>query len=375
MTSLELLICSVLILLSAYISASEVALFSLSRFQLRSLKENFKQAHRRIKRLLGDPGGLLVTILVVTEIVNIAISTLIAGAVSRNLESDSASFTLWGLLDHPIPEWAFTTVIDTLIATPIILFFCEITPKVIGTRINQLVAPLTVGGILMIYRIFRPIRAILKILVRLISRPHTHPMNPILKESEFLMLLEEGHKEGAIKETELELIRNVLELDNTSVSEISTPLSQLLTLPVNTTLSGALTAMRSQRYSRIPIVSIQNKKEIVGVLHGKDLLRSKLMPEGPSASVATLMRKPFFVSPTTQLNLLFRKLKEQRLHMAIVKASNGDAVGVVTMNAVLEALFEDYLVDEDDLPLIEPVRQHPSRAGHSNRKHTKGNLP
>src|SRR4051812_16521975 len=84
MSPLGLLACLLLICTSAFMSASEVALFSLSRFQLRYLKENFRPVHRKIKRLLSDPGGLLITILVVNEVLNISLSALITEAISES---------------------------------------------------------------------------------------------------------------------------------------------------------------------------------------------------------------------------------------------------------------------------------------------------
>lgn len=84
MTLFEILLIVALIFASAYMAASEIALFSLSRFQLRALRERARSDHRKIKRLLGDPGGLLITILVVNEVLNVAISTLITGSLSKS---------------------------------------------------------------------------------------------------------------------------------------------------------------------------------------------------------------------------------------------------------------------------------------------------
>ncbi|MEK6578438.1 MAG: DUF21 domain-containing protein, partial [Bdellovibrionota bacterium] len=104
MTSIELLLLLSLIITSATLSSSEIALFSLSRFQQRSLKESFRGAHRKIKRLLADPGGLLVTILTVNEIVNISLSALISETISR-IPKESPGLNQW------IPIWVVDTVL------------------------------------------------------------------------------------------------------------------------------------------------------------------------------------------------------------------------------------------------------------------------
>ena len=84
MTPIDLFLCIFLILLSSFLSASEVALFSLSRFQMRRLREHFRLAYFRIKRILSDPPGLLLTILIANEIVNVTFSTIVANSIVKS---------------------------------------------------------------------------------------------------------------------------------------------------------------------------------------------------------------------------------------------------------------------------------------------------
>ncbi|MCM2278401.1 MAG: CNNM domain-containing protein [Oligoflexia bacterium] len=353
MTSFELLTCLALISFSGFLSASETALFSLSRFQLRELKEHLRPAlHKKIKKLLGDPGGLLITILVMNELVNISLSALLTGVISRaNLPDSPILGAIPGW--RSVPSWIINMVAGTLLTMPIVLFFCEVTPKAIGARANQLIGTLSGTPLTLIYRVMRPARFLLNKVVFLAARlatrgkdapatPHPGESPPeVLKESDFLFMLEEGHREGAIHDSELGLIRNVFELDDTTVADIFKPLSQAHTVPHQTTLRSALSAFRGQRYSRIPVLGTGRK--VVGILYSKDLLRAKLDPELLNLQVTAVMRKPLFVQSSLRLNSLFRKFKQERTHMAIVQGPAGEPLGVVTMNDVLEALFEDLL--------------------------------
>ncbi|MGK5084157.1 hemolysin family protein [Bdellovibrionota bacterium FG-1] len=350
---MEFVICAVLVFTASYLSSAEIALFSLSRFQLRSLKERFRPAHRKIKRLLADPGGLLVTILVVNEIVNIALSSIITKTVSA---MPLPAF----LLSLHIRPWVLTTVLGMLLTAPIILFLCEITPKIIAASANRLIAPLTVGPLSLVYDALKPIRWLLKWIIAAVGRWNNQPSlilptqngahpeeETLLRESDFLLMLEEGLKEGAIQQGELDLIKNVFELDDLSVQDIFTPLSQTLSLPEKTTLKVALATMRSQKFSRIPITGT-HRKNVVGILYSKDLLRAKLETDLMTHTIDTLMRKPMFVPPTLRLNALFRRFKQHKTHMGVVHGDTGEAIGIVTMSDVLEALFEDFLPDEDE---------------------------
>ena len=354
MTSLGLLTCLFLMLCSAYLSAAEISLFSLSRFQIRSIKENFRPAHRKLKKLLHDPSGLLITILMLNEILNISISTLITESIShQSIEIP--------ILMNSIPRWMFDTLVGMMITTPIILFGCDITPKIIGARLNQVLSMMTIGPLYFLYDTLKPIRYVIQgivnfftsILLRLSAHPsqppqaHSHPDEKVLKESEFLLMLEEGHREGSIEQSELELIRNVFDLDNTSVDEVATPISQVRTIQSHTLLKDALSEMRSQKYSRIPVIN-SNRKDIVGILYTKDLLRIKFQPELNQQTVASIMRKPFFVRPSLKMSSLFRKFKLQKIHMAIVKDPEGTILGVITMNDILDTLFEEILTENQN---------------------------
>ncbi|MFZ9595648.1 MAG: CNNM domain-containing protein [Bdellovibrionia bacterium] len=352
MTSFELLACVTLIALSAYLSASEVALFSLTRFQVRFLRENFKSVHRHIKRLLGDPGGVLITILVLNELINISVSSIIAQVVNRwDLKTP-------GFLQF-LPNWAFETVIGVCVTTPLVLFLCEATPKVIAARMNQLVVTATAGSLSAIYTLFRPIRFLLKRIIHLIPHTQEPPVlvdpdlpgskksRTLLKESDFLILVEEGRKEGDIQENELKLIRNVFELDHATVEDVATSIHQVLHLPSQMTIKSALEVVRAHHYSRIPVMgSGPHRKEVVGILYSKDLLRLKLSPESGSNTISTIMRKPFFVHQKISLNDLFKKFKQNKIHMAIVRNHHKEVTGVITMSDILDTLFEELFEDD-----------------------------
>jgi CBS domain containing-hemolysin-like protein len=158
MTALELFACVVLGAVSSWLSASEIALFSLSRFQLRSLKERFRGAHRKIKRLLADPTGLLITLLAANEVVNVGLSSIIAQSLARWRRPD------W-VERLPIPHWALSTLLGLLISTPIVLLLCDVTPKIVGSRANRLIAPATAGPLSVLYDVFKPVRVVLAAIV------------------------------------------------------------------------------------------------------------------------------------------------------------------------------------------------------------------
>ncbi len=337
-----LIICLFLIVCSAFLSSSEAALFSLSRYQIRSLRDRVPRAYRTIKRITADPAGLLMTLLISNEILNISISTLIANALFGHER-------LEGVPTFGLPAWAFQTLVGILVTAPIILILCEITPKVIGARANQMLAILFSGPIAVLYDLLSPFRTATRwILVRLHLRKvptrqqvaDAEEARPRLQEEDFLVMVEEGHRQGDIHESELDLIRNVFELDDTTAAEIQTPFSQVTSVLETLPVKDAVRLTQTWKFSRIPVLS-PDRRRVTGVLYRKDLLLARLSEGKEAATVSEVMRKPLVLQSSTKIHSVFRKLKQHQTHIAIIENAERMPTGVVTMADVLNELFDD----------------------------------
>lgn len=353
----ELALIAALVSFAGFLSASEVALFSLSRFQMRYLRETSRAVHRRIKTLLSDPAGLLITVLVANEVANILISSIIAEGIahrwltggSRIVDYLPSRWTLhW-------PEWLGQSVEGLLISTPLILIFCEMTPKALGTRMNQIIAPLVVRPTDWLYRAFAPLRKLIEKIINVILRGVTpqelgaEGQQEILKEDEFLVLVEQGQKEGSINQTEVDLIKNVFNLDDTRVRDVYTPLSRAFTLHNKMKMNDILNALKHRVHSRVPVLDSQTR-EVVGILYKKDIIFDRLEKDISTLSVDEYLRKPYFVSASMQLNTLFRQMRNQKNHIAIVQDDKtGKSIGLVTMRDVLYELFDEYFPEKEKI--------------------------
>lgn len=334
MTALELLACGALIGCSAFLSASEVALFSLSRFQLRGLKDRFKPALRRIKKLQSDAGGVLLTILVLNEIVNVSLSTLITGIIDRWFRGESTS-------------WLIKTLVGVLLTTPVLLILCEVTPKTIGARANTIVAPLVAAPLHFLYGLMKPVRIFARKIIRIGAEDQGRSPDdkgPPLREEEFLVMVEEGLREGAIQRSELDLIRNVFAMEETQAHELMTPIARVPTLQEGLSVNQAIEQFRQIRMARIPVLS-KNRKSVVGILYLKDLLRARLNPALGSSPVSELMHKTLFVPRQMPINRLFKRFRQSQTHIAMVEDATGEPIGVITLDQILDDLMEEMLVE------------------------------
>jgi len=315
------LLCLILISCAFILSSSEIAIFSLSRVQLKKIKDQSEPLFRRIRTLIGDSMGLLITVLFFNEIVNISLAALITSNAVEPLNLD----------------WRLSTFLGVLITTPIILIGCELTPKVIATRSNQLVISLFLPFLYSLYLLARPFISLFRILLPETQIKELHKLH----EEDFIILAEEQAETGNLHETELELIKNVFEMDDTRVEQIATPMKKIFTLPAHYTLEQGYQAILKERdVWRIPITG-STRDEIVGVLNTKDFAEIKINPEIRKENILSLCSEPLMVAGSINIDALFRKMKNRKVQVAFVKNAQGRVTGMVTLQDILDTIIEE----------------------------------
>ncbi len=337
-----LVVLFVLLCISAFASSSETALFSLNRFQLRRIREHHKKAYERIRKLLAKPTRLLVLILLTNEIVNISISSKITELLQSNHKKILKFLPFIKSLDSN-QEWVFTALLSLCATLPLLLLFGEITPKIIASKVSRIVAILNTKILIILYYVFLPLLWTADTIIGFILRrfkaegkDHLTKAMSLLTEEDFMILMEEGHREGTVGPEEKRLIKNVFEFDDSTVAEVMTPLSQVFCVSSNAKISEILPEMMNYKYSRIPIYQ-KSKKHIIGTLYLKDMLDIQRPPQEIEAKV--IMSPTMFVRSDTRLSVLFRRFKEAKTHLAVCVDSNEEALGIVTMEDLLECLF------------------------------------
>ncbi|MGI5989246.1 MAG: hemolysin family protein [Lachnospiraceae bacterium] len=171
-----------------------------------------------------------------------------------------------------------------------------------------------------------------------------------ITEEEILDLVSEGQESGALKDSEAEMIGNVLNFSDTQVHEIMTHTAEIDSFSCTMTVEDALKKAVLDRYSRHPVINgdIDN---IIGIMHLKDLAYGYLKPEIRGRALSELgddlLIPPYFVPETQNISKLFRSMQHRKLHMAVVIDEYGQTAGIVTMEDILEELVGD-IEDEHD---------------------------
>jgi CBS domain containing-hemolysin-like protein len=330
---------AVLLVLSAFFSGSESAMFSLDSYALEQLDEENRASDRAIRRMLDTPRRLLATILLGNEFVNITISTVgLAAIIALRTEYE------W------LPWW-----LNIVIITPLLLVFGEIAPKAIAVRTGLswargVALPLATFGILI-----APLRAVLDQIATLILRlggaAGEDPLPEALRETQFKALINLGEEQGVLDRDEAELIHRVFDLTDTSVSRVMTLRRDVVGLPLGASLIEILELIRDKRYARLPVYA-DDLSKVRGILLTKDLLRFASRGEDLGPRQLEAMLKPaYFVPPGKTCGALLQEFQDERGHMAFVLAEDGDLAGLVTMQDLLDELFEPMVTQEESLHL------------------------
>jgi len=324
-----LFILGVLLLLSAFFSASETAIFSANKVKIRHLVEEGNKKAALTRRLMEQPGKIISTILIGNNVVNIGATAL----------ATSVAISLLG---------ATGAGIATGIMSVLILLFGEITPKTLVSLHPEDFA-MRVSGILNgLGKLLSPIiyifNAFTNYLIRLINGPDKE--NHLITEEELRMLVNVGEEEGFIDEDEREMIDSIFEFDDTLVREVMIPRIDIVAVSVTEPLDNVVRLIMKAGHSRIPVFD-ETVDNIIGLVYAKDLLQVYVEPRPEGSSLRELMRPAYYVPESKKVRDLFAELRREKVHMAIVLDEYGGTAGLVTIEDVIEEIVGD-IQDEYD---------------------------
>lgn len=318
----------VLLGFSAFFSASETALMSLSKIRIRHMVEEGYKNAVVLQRLVDSPNQLLGTILVGNNVVNIGASAL----------ATSLAIKLFG--DKGVG-------IATGIMTLLVLVFGEITPKSLAAQYSEKLSFIVIRPIALLVKVLSPIIVVLisvtNFMVRIFGGS-TKKTSPFITQEELLTIVNVGHEEGVLEGEEREMIHNVFEFGDTPAKDVMTIRADVVAVAIDVTYEELMAVYKEEQFSRIPVYG-ENMDHIEGVLYVKDLL----FFEGDHAtfSVSNFIRPPFYTYEFKKTSDLFREMRENRIGMAIVLDEYGGTSGIVTLEDLVEEIVGD-IADEYD---------------------------
>lgn len=340
----QLMILIILIALNAFFAAAEIAFISLNDARIeKQAKEGNKKA-KQIEKMIKSPSKFLATI---------QIGITLAGFLSSAFASDAFAEKLAPMLYQIIPVislgiWkSISIVIITIILSFFTLIFGELVPKRFAMKNYEKISFATIGIIRAISIIASPFVKFLTIVTNGVSKLFGVGENEeeSVTEEEIKMLVDQGEEKGTIQEDEKELINNVFEFNDITVSEIMRHRKDIFAVDINISSEELLQELSQEeyRYSRIPVYD-ETIDEIKGILYVKDVLKNI---NKKTFKVKNVVKDAYFVSQNRLINEVFKELQKNKKQIAIIVDEYGGTAGLITMEDILEELVGD-IFDEYD---------------------------
>ena len=323
---IAIVLAGLLLLVSGFASASEIAFFSLSPSDLNAIDEKKHPSDEKIRKLLDDTERLLATILITNNFVNVTIIMLCNFFFMSVFEFHS-----------PIAEFLILTVILTFL----LLLFGEIMPKIYSAQKTLAFCRFSAPGIWMFRSLFYPIASMLVRSTSFLNK-HFARKNHNISVDELSHALELTDK-AELKE-ENNILEGIIRFGGETAKEVMTSRLDVVDLDIRTPFKDVLQCIIENAYSRIPIYS-ENRDNIKGILYIKDLLPHLNKVDFRWQS---LIRPAYFVPETKMIDDLLRDFQANKIHIAIVVDEFGGTSGIVTMEDIIEEIVGEIHDEYDD---------------------------
>jgi len=308
----------ILILFSAFFSASETALFNL---------KSYDKVNKSVLRLLKNPKHLLVSLLTGNTIVNIGLGSI------------AASYTFY-LHNNSLQNVSLSVLLffEVVLVTILILIFGEVLPKTYAIKKSKKTANIFSKLLTIILKIIYPITTIFYMITKVILRILPLSKEQIFdSEEELIMLAEVGEEDGTLEQEESDMIQSVFEFKNKLVKEILTPRVDVISLESSESLDDAMDLIMKEKFSKIPVFkdTIDNIK---GILYAKDVI-PYLSGSRPNIDLLKISREPYFIPETKPIDDVMKEFKLKKTNIAVVVDEWGGTSGIITLEDVVEEVM------------------------------------
>ena len=318
----------VLLLCSGFVSASEIAFFSLNPSNKSTIDEGKHPADEKVASLLDDSERLLATILISNNLVNVAVIIILY-------------FCLDNTIDFGHAYW-LEFIVTTVLLTFLLLLFGEIIPKIYSAQHALAFCRFAAPKLQVLNKVFWPLSQLL-IRSKVITKRFANHEEEMLTVDDLEKAMELTDKKDIAEEQNM--LKGIIRFGGEMAKEIMTSRVDIVDLDIKASFSDVLTCIVANNYSRIPVYK-DTQDNIKGVLYIKDLLPHLGKPQG--FRWQTLIRPAYFVPETKMIDDLLRDFQANKVHIAIVVDEFGGTSGIVTMEDILEEIVGEINDEYDD---------------------------
>lgn len=323
-----------LVMMSAYFSATETAFSCLNKIRMKSRAESGDHRAALAMDLVEDYDRLISTILIGNNIVNITASTV-----------GTVLFTkLYA---------AYGPTVSTVVLTLVVLIFGEISPKSLAKEHAESFAMFSAPILRVFLLVLRPLNFLFSQWKRLLNMIFHPSEDQGITEEELITMVSEAENEGGLDQHESQLIRSAIEFGDLEAGDILTPRVDIVAVEDSASMEEIAAVFAESGYSRLPVYH-KDVDDIVGVIHEKDFNAARYRGQGNISGCITPVH---YTTANADLGLLLRTLQKKKTHMAIVVDEYGGTEGLLTMEDILEELVGEIWDEHDDV--VEDIRPLP----------------
>ena len=353
----QLLLIVILTMINAYFAASEMAIVSVSKTKIHRLVEEGNKKAELVEKLLQEPTAFLSTIQVAITLAGFFNSASAATGISLRFANVLKGWHV------PYGE-TIAIVVITILLSFVTLIFGELVPKRIALQNAEKFSMMCAKPIVVISKIASPFIKILswstKFVLRLFGM-HDENVEESLSREEIRSMVESGQENGVFNETETEMINSIFEFDDIQAEDVMTPRTEVFCIDINDPLDAYLDDLMEMHYTRIPIYE-DTVDDIIGILHIKDFLieAHKHQYDYTKVDIRKILRKPYFVLETKNIDELFKEMQKKRQHLAILVDEYGGFSGIATIEDLVEEIMGDIEDEYDEIeePQLKKLDEH-----------------
>ena len=316
-----------LVMMSAYFSATETAFSCLNKIRMKSRAESGDHRAALAMDLVEDYDRLISTILIGNNIVNIAAASIGTILFTQMLGAERGA------------------TMSTIVLTIIVLIFGEVTPKSLAKEMPEKVATAVSPFLVLLMALMTPLTWLFTQWKKLLGHFVHSGEADTITEGELMTMVSEAENDGELTDRESELIRSAIEFDDVEVEEILTPRVDVVAVEDDIPLEELAQTFAESGYSRLPVYhgTIDN---IIGVVHEKDFYIARLKK---ATKIDDLVVPTLYTTGSTQISQLLRTLREQHHHLAVVVDEYGGTEGIITLEDILEELVGEIWDEHDEV--------------------------
>lgn len=338
-SSIQIVAIVLMIMLSAFFSSAETALTTVNRHRLRSLAEKGNKSAKKVLDLVENQAKMISAILIGNNIVNIGASSLTTTFVTEKFGNPYVG-------------------VATGILTLVILLFGEITPKTLATLYNEKISLIYVHIVAPMTTILTPVIWIVNKLsdvIYFVLRIDKNKAKEQMTEGELRTIVDVSVEDGVIEKEEKSMINNVVDFGDSKAKDVMIPRADMALIAVEASFDEVFQIFNEEHYSRLPVYD-DNKDSVIGILYMKDLFlyQNRADKKNQNFTVRDIMREPFFVYEYQKTSSIMAEMRERFVSLAIVLDEYATAVGLITIEDLIEEIVGE-IRDEFDMDELETV--------------------